>query len=191
MNKNEIFHILDIEETKDISKIRSAYRKVLKLTNPEDKPEEFKQLQTAYQEALAYAKEEEKAIEEKPSDSIGVWTSRLENIYKDLRKRVDIEEWKKVFSEEICLSLDTCFIVRDAILEFLMTHNHLPHNIWKEINYTFQIINDTELLLEKFPKDFIEYVNYSIKYASFLPYSLFSYTCDYEDAIPDGYIDAY
>ena len=42
MNKNEIFHILDIEETKDISKIRSAYRKVLKLTNPEDKPEEFK-----------------------------------------------------------------------------------------------------------------------------------------------------
>ena len=40
----EMFHILQIEETKDKNEIKTAYRRLLQQTNPEDDPEGFKQL---------------------------------------------------------------------------------------------------------------------------------------------------
>ena len=39
MEKQLIFHILEIEETKDEAAIKEAYLRVLKKTNPEDDPE--------------------------------------------------------------------------------------------------------------------------------------------------------
>ena len=47
--------ILGIEPTKDKKKITRAYREKLVNTNPEEKPEEFKELRNAYEEALKYA----------------------------------------------------------------------------------------------------------------------------------------
>ena len=47
--------ILGIEPTKDKKAITNAYRQKLRQTNPEDKPEEFEALRTAYEEALAFA----------------------------------------------------------------------------------------------------------------------------------------
>ena len=55
---NEIWMILGIEPTKDKKEITAAYRAKLSDTNPEDKPEEFKKLRNAYEEALKYAKQE-------------------------------------------------------------------------------------------------------------------------------------
>ena len=48
MEKEMSFHILGIEETKDENAVKMAYRKLLKETNPEDDPEGFKRLRTAY-----------------------------------------------------------------------------------------------------------------------------------------------
>ena len=50
-----IWTILGIEQTKDLEAIKAAYRERLKMTNPEDNPEGFKELRSAYEEALAYA----------------------------------------------------------------------------------------------------------------------------------------
>ena len=47
--------ILGIEPTKDKTAITNAYRNKLRQTNPEDKPEEFKALRLAYEEALRLA----------------------------------------------------------------------------------------------------------------------------------------
>ena len=47
--------ILGIQPTKDKKVIADAYRQKLRQTNPEDKPEEFKALRLAYEEALVYA----------------------------------------------------------------------------------------------------------------------------------------
>lgn len=43
----DIYEILGIEPTKDKKKITDAYRQKLLETNPEDKPEEFKELRSA------------------------------------------------------------------------------------------------------------------------------------------------
>ena len=47
--------LLGIEPTKDKKAITAAYRAQLAHTNPEDKPEEFKALRAAYEEALNLA----------------------------------------------------------------------------------------------------------------------------------------
>ena len=46
------WNLLGIEPTKDKKIITTAYRAKLAHTNPEDKPEEFKALRSAYEEAL-------------------------------------------------------------------------------------------------------------------------------------------
>ena len=67
MDENRIFAILGIPSTKEEEKIKNAYRQRLRLVNPEDDPEGFKQLRQAYEEALVYAKQQE--TEEKECDS--------------------------------------------------------------------------------------------------------------------------
>ena len=57
MNRTEAFQILGIEATKDERALKNAYREKLAVTNPEDDPEGFKLLRTAYEEACRYAKE--------------------------------------------------------------------------------------------------------------------------------------
>ena len=58
-----VFHmdwtLLGIEPTKDKKIITTAYRSRLTTVNPEDKPEEFKALRAAYEEALRLADQEE------------------------------------------------------------------------------------------------------------------------------------
>lgn len=74
-NEYNIWDILGIETTKDEKKITEAYREKLSVTNPEDKPEEFKQLRSAYEEALAYARKPEGAQGE--DRQIDEWLKQL------------------------------------------------------------------------------------------------------------------
>jgi hypothetical protein len=64
--------ILGIEPTKDKKAITNAYRQKLRQTNPEDKPEEFKALRTAYEEALAFANQED-AAPVRDESPVGLW----------------------------------------------------------------------------------------------------------------------
>ena len=52
MERQLVFHVLGIDETKDEQEIKNAYRSLLKTANPEDDPEGFKRLREAYEEAL-------------------------------------------------------------------------------------------------------------------------------------------
>ena len=56
MNRIEIFQVLGIEETKDERALKAAYRQRLSAVNPEDDPEGFKRLRTAYEEACRLAR---------------------------------------------------------------------------------------------------------------------------------------
>ncbi|MFF0830226.1 tetratricopeptide repeat protein [Brevibacillus sp. NPDC003359] len=55
-----IWRILDIEPTDDISTIKKAYAKKLKLHHPEDDPDGYQQLREAYDRAIKMAKQREK-----------------------------------------------------------------------------------------------------------------------------------
>ena len=94
MEKQLMFHILGIEETKDEQVIRDAYRAVLRTVNPEDDPDGFKRLREAYEGAINLARRSEEN-EEKEKTEIDLWVDRVDEIYQDIVTRCDEEEWKE------------------------------------------------------------------------------------------------
>ena len=56
--------VLGIEPTADKKAITKAYRMQLMHTNPEDKPEEFKVLREAYEQALSWASRQQEAAKD-------------------------------------------------------------------------------------------------------------------------------
>ena len=76
------WYVLGLEPTKDKNAITAAYRQKLRQTNPEDKPEEFKALRTAYEQALAYADQEDTAPARDESP-VGLWIEAIGNLYDD------------------------------------------------------------------------------------------------------------
>lgn len=58
MDIQESFRRLGIEPTKDKTQIKKAYAEKAKICHPEEHPEEWQILHTAYQNALAYAKKQ-------------------------------------------------------------------------------------------------------------------------------------
>lgn len=52
---NEIWRLLEIEETRDKRAIKRAYGKMVAKYHPEEQPEEFQKIRTAYEMALDYA----------------------------------------------------------------------------------------------------------------------------------------
>lgn len=51
-----IWRMLGLEPTRDVTAIRRAYAAAAKQFHPEEQPEEFKRVRTAYEQALAYAR---------------------------------------------------------------------------------------------------------------------------------------
>ena len=92
------WYVLGIEETKDKARITAAYRQQLAKVNPEDKPEEFKALRAAYEEALKLADRpaDEPARDETP---VGRWMERVRSLYDDFACRIRPESWAELLDE--------------------------------------------------------------------------------------------
>ncbi len=147
--------ILKIEPTTDRSTIRNAYRSLLADTNPEDKPEEFKQLREAYEQAMAYAQEHDENQEKTPVEK---WRDELSALYDDFQKRIQLAEWQKLLNEKVCLSIDTRMECEEVLLRFLMDTYLLPHEVWVYLDSQFSWKDRVDELYEKYPRDFIDYV---------------------------------
>ena len=176
MEKKQIFHILEIEETKDEDSIRAAYRVLLKKTNPEDDPEGFKRLRQAYEEALRFAAQsDEKEGEEDAGekDEVDLWIDRVEEHYRNVYARGDIKSWQELLSDPVCEELDTSMEAREKMLGFFMDHVQIPHEVWKLLDEVFEIRENREALIQQYPINFIDYVIYYIENETFIPYDLF------------------
>lgn len=189
MEKQIIFRVLGIEETRDEQAIRDAYRGLLKNSNPEDDPEGFKRLREAYEGALEFARMPQQE-EEKEKTEIDLWVDQVDERYRDIRTRNQTGAWQEVLDDPLCEDLDTSLQTREALLVYLMDHIYLPHKIWQLLDRKFQIVEDQENILQKFPKDFLDYVTYYIGHESFIDYDLFQVT-DEEQADADAYIRNY
>lgn len=168
----DIWKVLEIEPCKDKQKITDAYREKLLVTNPEDEEEAFKRLRAAYEEALAYAAQEEDENQEDNSP-LGQWMRGVDDVYRSIEKRRDEECWKRLLDEEICMALDTKTLARDRLLSYLMDSFRLPQNIWRLLNDIFDLKEQREELIESFPADFIDYIFREMKESTLQPLDLF------------------
>ena len=154
MERQMMFHVLGIQETKDENAIRDAYRGLLKNTNPEDDPEGFKRLREAYEGAVQFARQPDSEEEEKEKTDIDLWVERIDAIYRDIVKRRQEEAWKRVLADPVCDDLDTSLEAREAFLVYLMDHIYLPHNIWQLLDKQFQIVEDKRIFSRNSPRIF-------------------------------------
>ena len=194
MERELIFQILGIAPTKNEEEIRSAYRELLKHTNPEDDPEGFKRLRQAYEEAVKLASQPEEAGSEEsgPKSEVDLWIERIEKFYSDILSRIDLDEWKTLFSDPVCERLDTSLEAREKLIVFLMDHINLPHKVWKLIDDCFAITENLEELKEKYPGNFLNYVKHYVENETFFAYELFQKRGeDSEGCDGDKYIDEF
>lgn len=165
--------ILGIEPTKDKKQITTAYRTKLMQVNPEDKPEEFKALRAAYEEALAYAQTPD-TQPERDESPVGMWMERVRALYDDFPSRIDPTNWAELLQDEVCVALDSRPKAEEALLRFLMDDYFIPHEVWLVLDETFEFSSRQEELYESFPRDFIDYaVMNGIRLSPGLPYDLF------------------
>jgi|GEM_PF-5988283 len=152
----DIWKVLEIEKCKDKNLIINAYREKLMVTNPEDYPEEFKELRNAYDEALKYADTSDDLEEQEDNSPEGLFIKKVAELYHNFYDRINIEKWKKLLSEDICIAIDTKVEIRNRILEYCMQAYRLPQSVWLLLDYTFQIQENIEELYELFPREFID-----------------------------------
>ncbi|MBQ5805199.1 MAG: hypothetical protein IIW22_05440, partial [Erysipelotrichaceae bacterium] len=187
-DKKTIWEVLGIEPTKNEKEITAAYRERLSATNPEDKPEEFKELRTAYEEALEYAKlPDELQGENKDVDE---WLKQLQDIYDDFSKRREVDCWEELFSKEICEIVSGHMRIEEELLHFLMDHYFIGHDVWLCMDRHFSFLERKEELYEKYPREFIDriIVNGTL-YQDILPMKLFVPGKDAEEC--GRYLDTY
>ncbi|MBQ4344043.1 MAG: tetratricopeptide repeat protein [Erysipelotrichaceae bacterium] len=165
--------ILGIEPTKNKELIVSAYRKQLLNVNPEDKPEEFKELRAAYEEALKWADLNDSPNHQN-NDPVQLWLDQIHSLYNDFSRRIVPENWEKLLLHDVLTALDTRPLAEDALLNFLKENFYIPQSVWIVLNKTFLWTERKEELDEAYPKDFIQYaVLNGIRYPENLPYHLF------------------
>lgn len=177
MEQYLIWKVLGIDETKDENVIRQAYRQKLSGVNPEEDQAGFMRLREAYEQALAYANETaEKSddIEElKNGDEVDQWIYRISRIYEDVDKRQNPAKWQEAFEADVCRELDLDAEIAERLLVFIMSHHYMPMEVWQTIDAKFHYVDDLELLKEKFPEDFLNYVQYKVSHEEFIDFTIF------------------
>lgn len=184
---NDFFDTLGIQATKDEKEVKKAYRSKLHTVNPEDDPDGFKKLRKAYEEALEYTRQKEET-EEKHLSPVEDFILRCEQLYNDFYRRIEEKEWDSLFSEDICISLESGEEVRQRFLIFLMEHFRLPTEVWKKIDQTFSISGNRKELLEMFPEPYVDFLQQVVRYNGALNYDLFEGTAGTD---VDDYIEHY
>jgi len=171
----EFWVALGIEQTKDEEVIHAAYREKLQLVHPEDHPEEFMQLREAYDEALRFARQPEESEEAaQEATPIDLWIGRVEEVYNNFSRRVNVDEWKKIFADEVCQGLDSRIDARNALLKFCMDKYYMPNAVWQYIIDTYSIRENYDALCEIFPKAYIDNaIIGGAEWDKLVPYELF------------------
>ena len=173
--------VLGIEPTKDKKAITAAYRQKLRQTNPEDKPEEFKALRTAYEEALTFADQTDTTPAQAQSP-VELWIEAIQKLYKSYASRINPACWKEMMDSDVCIGLDTRPAAEEELMKFLMEHYYLPRAVWQVLDETFQFSQRVEELYETWPREFIDHaVIAGLRMNPALDYELFTPGINGED----------
>ena len=163
--------ILGIEPTTDHAAVKRAYMTMLPKNNPEDNPEGFTRLRTAYEQILKELNNPSKP-DNQPETPLTSFINRLVDIYNDFPRRCNTEEWKQMLQEEVCMRLDLEDETGIAVLSFFMSHYYIPHPVWVAFNNHFDWQSKVNILKQSFPANFIDFIISSVQCES-LRYDLF------------------
>ena len=165
--------VLGIEPTKDKDAIKRAYRARIVNTNPEDKPEEFKALRAAYEQAMELAGQEE--VPQAEQTPVERWAERVRALYEDYPRRIDPACWQELLADDLCVALDTRGEVENALLRFFMERYDIPQSVWQCLDEAFSFQERQQELYENYPRDFVDYVVLNgIRYRENLPVKMFA-----------------
>lgn len=175
MDISLVWKVLEIEETKDTDIIKNAYHNKLKSVNPEDDQIGFMKLREAYENALAFADCTEESTDDtyealKDGSEIDQFIYRMNIIYENLEKRIDEKVWDELLNS---YEDDLDGELQERVLAYFLSHHQFPMRIWKKLDLKFNIIREKDLLKEKFPVNFLEYMNYYITHDEFIDFDLF------------------
>ena len=145
MNEKQIWNILEIEPTDDVEEILAAYRKKLVVTNPEDDQEGFMALKEAYDEAIRLA---EGGDEEEAEEELSETMVKVDELYKDITKRVDTSLWDELFAAPEFRSIDEQEAIRNDFLNYTMNCYKYPREVWERIDHAMAIVQDADSLAE-------------------------------------------
>lgn len=169
MMLRECFAVLHIERTKDEDIIRAAYRRLLVDVNPEDDPEGFKRLRSAYETALEYAAsaDEDGIIRSgkmlQPDTPEGEFFREFSDIYDSIHRRTDPDEWRRLLSFPVLESLDEGDRVKWNLFSRLSDQFRLPCRIWQLLDDAFSIRDNRKEFEEHLPREFVDYMIYKIE----------------------------
>ena len=159
MEERRAFVVLGTEPKDGEDAVRAAYRKKLRLVNPEDDPKGFLELREAYETALACLERAKAGTkEEKDESPSGLFLQRVQALYDSLEKRQEEGAWDRLFSDPAFLDLEEEENCRKKLFVWLMSHSYLPTQIWKTLDRHLSIAADREKLLEEYPSDFVGYL---------------------------------
>ncbi len=193
----EIWSILKTEPTRDKDALKRAYRTRLKAVHPEDDPEGFKALREAYEEALRLADTEageeagsqESAAkdgeESFPDTPRGQMEKAMHEIYASFFRRVQLREWEDLLDTPYAASVDTAEDAMYTLLDFLITHCMVPHQVYVFLNRHYDLEERREELVSRYPMRYVDYILTNAFYPDPVDYTKFTGP---EDADYDRYL---
>jgi tetratricopeptide (TPR) repeat protein len=167
LRKQNHWSLLGLEPTKDEGAIKAAWLKRLPDFHPEDDPEGFRRLREAYEAAVAEVTAPDAAWEEDAAADLtpsGLIVRSFKDICDDFRKRVDVAEWQAVLDREQCGQLDMQAEIGEKLLILMMEGFYLPQKIWRLLDGFFGWSGQFDLLQQRFPPEYIDYVRNSIEF---------------------------
>lgn len=180
----DIWSILGIKQTNDLSEIKRAYRSRLQTVNPEDDAEGFMALRAAYEQANKLAMSS--CATETKEDASDL-QNRIASLYMDFSSRISEEAWRKLLDTDDFVSLDTSMDAFTELMRYLMEHYYMPQRIWKLLVEQFDIRERRKELSEQFPADFLDYMINNSVYEDVLSYDCFSGDETSYDAFIENY----
>ncbi|MBR0145999.1 MAG: tetratricopeptide repeat protein [Eubacterium sp.] len=188
-----IWDVLKTEPTRDEDALKKAYRRQLVTVHPEDDPEGFQALRAAYEEAVRLAKEPENAegptgegdggaAEEVFDEStpMGRTMKAMHEIYASFFRRVQVSEWEALLSDPYFTSIDTATEAQCLLLDFVMEHYMLPHQVFRFLLERLNLNDQREELLERYPFRFLDYIEANAFFPDAVDFTLFSGPEDYD-----------
>lgn len=196
----DFWHILKIAPANNISEIKKAYAKQLRLHHPEDDPEGYQKLREAYESALKYVKSEKEPsksikkedlglceedilkpqlqvdfLEKTPTfeDNVSNFISRVKILYDDFFSRIDVENWREILNSEVMWYMGDKKTLNDSMMEFLMENHYLPQDVWKLLEENFNWSQQKQYLYDKYSEEFIKYIFKQLEDSSGLRYCYF------------------